>query len=327
MSTSSDVSLGSLRLQAQQRADLENNPAVSTQEWNQYISQSYKELYDLLIAAYGNDYYVATTYQFTIGNSQFVTLPDGGTGFQNSSGTQAQKFYKLLGVDLQYSSSPNGWVTLKRFEFIERNKYANPNMAVTWTGMSNLRYRLEGNNLYFVPIPMAGQVAQIWYIPAPTSLQYQLPTVTALGGSIGSLSDTTGLSSGMNVAGGPAGGLIVPNNTIISTLSSTSVTFSNTSNVSSPSSILSFWNDSQTLDGISGWEEYIIIDAAIKAQIKQEGPFEPLMAQKAEIKARVESMSEGRDVGQAQHVSDALGANNYGSGEGWGYGDGYGGGW
>ena len=42
MSTSSQASLGALRLQAQQRADMENNPAISTAEWNQYISQSYK---------------------------------------------------------------------------------------------------------------------------------------------------------------------------------------------------------------------------------------------------------------------------------------------
>lgn len=318
MSTSSDVSLGSLRLQAQQRADLENNPAVSTQEWNQYISQSYKELYDLLVAAYGDDYYTATTYQFNLGATQFVALPDGTPSFQNSSGTQAQKFYKLLGVDLQYSSSPTGWITLRRFEFIERNKYAQPNTAVNWIGTSSLRYRVEGNNLMLIPQPAAGQLGQIWYIPAPTSLQYQLPVVTALSGTIGSLSDTTGLSAGMNAASTVA----LANNTIVSTLSSTSVTFSQAAVATSPSSIISFWNDSQSLDGIAGWEEYIVIDAAIKAQIKQEGPFEPLALQKQAMMQRIEAMANGRDVGQAQHVSDALSTNSFGSnGSGWGSDD------
>lgn len=323
MSTSSNVSLGSLRLQAQQRADMENNPAIPNQEWNQYISQSYKELFDLLISAYGNDYHVATTYQFQVGQSQFVTLPDGTPSFQNSDGTQAQKFYKLLGVDLQYSSSPSGWVTLKRFEFIERNKYAYPNTAANWNGYSNLRYRLEGNNLMLIPIPMAGQTARIWYIPAPTSLQFQLPVVTANGGTIGSISDTTGLSQGMNAASLAA----LSANATISTLSSISVTFSSAAIASSPSSIISFWNDSQTLDGISGWEEYVIVDAAIKGQIKQEGPIEPLMMQKAELKQRIEAMAEGRDAGQAHHVSDALSCNSYGwngtgggmGGDDWGY--------
>lgn len=316
MSTSSDVSLGSLRLQAQQRADLENNPAVSTQEWNQYISQSYKELFDLLVSAYGNEYHVATTYNFTTGQSQLIPLPDGTPAYQNSNGTQAQKFYKLLGFDLQYSASPTGYVTIRRFEFIERNRYANPNIAVNWNGYSNMRYRLEGANIMVMPQPMAGQSARIWYIPAPTSLQFQLPVITANGGTIGSLSDTTGLSAGMNAA---ATGTLAANATI-STLSSTSVTFSSSALTTSPSSIISFWNDSQTLDGISGWEEYIIIDAAIKAQIKQEGPFEPLALQKMAMLQRIEAMAEGRDVGQAHHVSDALGCNN----AGWG-GSGYGG--
>lgn len=319
MSTSSDVALGSLRLQAQQRSDMENNPAISPQEWNQYISQSYKELYDILVSSYGNDYYVASLYNFSVTNQQAYALPDGSPSFQNANGTQAQKFYKLLGVDLQYSSSPSGYVTLKRFELIERNKYAYPNVAVNFNGYSNMRYRLEGNNLYFIPIPMAGQNARIWYIPAPTSLQFQLPCVTALGGTICSLSDTTGLFAGMNVA--LAG--VVPNGTTIATLSSNSVTLSSNANATNPSSILSFWSDSTSLDGISGWEEYIIIDAAIKAQTKQEGPLEPLMAQKAQINQRIEAMAEGRDAGQAHHVSDALGANytdNFGSG--WGMGDG-----
>src|SRR5437868_757552 len=106
MSLSSSVSLGAMRIQAQQRADLENSGAISTPEWNQYLSQSYKELYDLLVAAYGNDYYVAAPYALTITGEQFYDLPSN--------------FYKLLGVDLQYSAAPTGWITLKRFEFIER---------------------------------------------------------------------------------------------------------------------------------------------------------------------------------------------------------------
>lgn len=319
MSTSSDVSLGALRLQAQQRSDLENNPFVSIAEWNQYISQSYKELVDLLVAAYGNEYFFATNYAFGITNAQSYSLPDGTPSFQNANGTQAQKFYKLLGVDLQYSSSPSGYVTLRRFEFIERNKYAYPNTAINWNGYSNLRYRIEGNSLFFIPVPMAGQTARIWYIPAPTSLQFLLPVVTAQGGTICSLSDTTGLAAGMNAFGSG----ILSSNTTISTLSSNSVTLSAAALSTNPSSILSFWSDSTTLDGIAGWEESIIIDAAIKALIKQESDFAPLALQKQAMKERIEGMAEGRDAGQAQHVSDVLGANAWGGYDGGGDMGGY----
>lgn len=102
MSTSSQASLGALRLQAQQRTGMENNNAITTSEWNQYASQSYKELYDLLISAYGNDYYVATQYQFNVTSNQQYPLPNGTPTYRNVNGTTAQKFYKLLGVDLQY---------------------------------------------------------------------------------------------------------------------------------------------------------------------------------------------------------------------------------
>lgn len=319
MSTSSDASLGAIRIQAQQRSDLENNPAVSNPEWNGYISQSYKELYDLLVGAYNNDYYVATTYTFTTSNAQSYALPNGTPSFVDDNGNIAQKFYKLLGCDLQYQSSPSGWVTLKRFEFIERNKYAYPNVAVNWSGYTNMRYRIEGNNFFMIPIPMTGQAVRLWYIPAPTSLQYML-TGYSVGGSavIGSMSDTTGIVQGMNVFSSLQN--VVPNNTTILSVSTTTMTMSANAFSSVNANTFTMWNDATTLDGIAGWEEYIVVDAAIKAQIKQEGDFSPLGAQKADMKARIESMAEGRDVGQAMHVSDVLGANAYswdGAG-GWG---------
>ena len=86
---------------------------------------------------------------------------------------------------------------------------------------------------------------------------------------------------------------------------------------------LYFWNDSTIINGISGWEEYIVIDSAIKARSKQEEPVDELRIQKAEIIGAIEGMAEGRDAGQAHHVSDALGANGYFGEGGWsdgGYG-------
>jgi len=323
MSTSSDVSLGSLRIQAKERSDLENNPSVSDAEWNSYLSNSYKRLYNMLIAAYGNDYYVANTYVFNLTNSQNYPLPDGTPNFIDSTGATAQKFYKLLGVDLQYSASPSGWVTMKRFEMISRNRYAYPNTAINFNGYTNLRYRVSGNTLMFMPVPMAGQVIRIFYAPAPTSIQFMLPGyTTASSNVIGSMSDTTGLSIGMNVYSSLQG---VVNQSTISQTSTTTVTLSNTALSSQNANIFSFWNDATTFDGISGWEEFVIIDSAIKAQIKQEGDISGLVAERQDMVDEIQSMAEGRDIGQAMHVSDVLGASSYSDGYG-GYGDG-GGGW
>ncbi len=319
MSTSSDACLGALRIQAKFRADLENNGAVSDPEWNSYITQSAKELRDLLVGAYGNGYYANHIYQFSLGNSQTYPLPNGSSQFLSTTGSTAAKFYKLSGVDLQYSASPTGWVTLRRFEFIERNKYAYPNSAINTNGYTNLRYTLLGDQLMFMPSPMASQQARIFYISAMTSLQFLLPCQFTSGSPAVTMLDTTGLSPGMNAYGD----VIAANTTISTVTGTTTITLSTNALSTKVNGMAFYWDDASSFDGIDGWEEYVIIDAAIKAQIKQEGDYSGLAGQKMEMKARIEAMAEGRDVGEASHVSDVLGANSYGLGcgdDGWGNG-------
>ena len=308
MSSSSQIALGALRLEAQYRADMENNPAISDQEWNSYANRSYKELYDLLVSAYGNEYEFAAAYQFTTGNSQFYPLPDGTPNFQDVNGNTAVKFYKLSGVDLQYSASPTGWITLRNFEFIQRNRFYPPNTAGTWSGQTNLRYRVQGDNLFLIPTPQTGQLVQIWYAPAPTSLIFSPPSQTTISSTTVSLPDVTGLSVGMNVTG-PG----IQNSATISTINSTTnqISLSSAATLTQTNAILQIWSDGAMVEGLSGWEEYIIIDMAIKAGIKQENDVTELKVQKADMRARIEAMAEGRDQGQAHHVSDSVAVNAY----------------
>ncbi len=313
MSISSQASLGSLRQQAMEISDNEINAAITTQAWNSFINNSFKRLYDMLVAAYDNNYEFAQTYQFTLGASQFYPLPDGTATYQNSIGGTAAKFYKLLGVDLQYSGSPSGWVTLKRFNFIERNKNAWPNSAINTNGYTNLRYGIQGDNLMFMPVPMSGQQARIFYVPAPTNLQYRLNTNIVGSVSVLTFTDTTGLSVGMNITGNG-----------IATGATISAVGSQTIGISTPTigaytqSLLSMWDDSSLVEGVSGWEEFIILDAALKAQGKQENDVSVLAAQRQDIVARIEAMAEARDAGQAFHVSDVMGANSSGYDGSWG---------
>lgn len=319
------VSLGYLRMQAQQRSDLENNPAVSTSEWNGYLSSSYKELYDKLVGAYGNDYYISLPYQFSLNGSQFYNLPDGSTNFLINSAA-APAFYKLSGVDLQYSGSPSGWVSLRNFEFISRNKYAYPNLNANINGYTNLRYRIVGNQLMLIPIPATSQLAQIWYVPEPTSLQYAPTCALTSSSATITVSDTGGLSIGMSVyaLSGIADGTTISsintsNNTVVLSLAATATL---------PITTVLFWTDAVQIDGISGWEEYVIVDAAIKANIKQDNPIEGLTLQLQKMNERINAMAEARDQGQAFHVSDALSINgggydsddDFGGGGGFGWG-------
>ena len=238
------MTLGELMIAVRQRADMLPNgysPTtngtdyfVTDTELVSYINQSYFELYDLMISSYGANYFVKQPpYSFTTdGTSSQFALPSD--------------FYKLLGVDLQLSA--NAFCNIMPFEFVERNRFTAPNLQ-SFLGRTNLRYRLNGDNLWLTPIPAGGQVIQVWYVPR------------------------------------------------LQTLTSTSA----------------------TADGISGWTEYIIVDAAIKCLAKEESDVSVLMAQKQALTVRIQAMSDSRDVGSPHKVGDALAAAaGYQTGAGWG---------
>ena len=172
---SAELSLGELRLRCQQRADRENSQFVSTAEWNFFINQAMYELYDLLIDSY-EDYFEAPEVTFTVnGTSQKYPLPDGQASFTDSATglpIVAPAFYKLSGVDLAVSNTNNGFVNMNKYNLIDRNKFVYPNSSSTIYGVFNLQYRLMGNNIRFIPVPSAGSVIRLLYIPRlPTLLQ------------------------------------------------------------------------------------------------------------------------------------------------------------
>ena len=228
------MQLSDLQAAIFQRADMVGSQFVSTPELTSYINQSYFELYDLLVSAYGEDYFVASpAYTVTTdGVSELFALPSD--------------FYKLLGVDLQVT--PQQWMTLKPFAFSERNKHSYPNYQSPY-GITNLRYRPQGNFLWLRPLPMGAQTLRLWYVPKLAPLV----------------------------------------------------------------------NGTDTVDGVSGWTEYIIVDGAIKCLQKQESDVSVLMAQKQALAIRILEMAENRDVGTAMRVADVRGDggdwNGYGFGE------------
>jgi hypothetical protein len=222
------MSLGQVRLLAQQRADRVNSNFVTKEEWNSYINQSYAELYDLLVTLY-EDYYVAAPLTFiTDGSTNQYTLPNGS----NFNGAPA--FYKLLGADCGLGANGNAWVTLHKFEFISRNRYVFPNVTSTFLGVFNLRYRVVGNTLFFIPTPSANQYIRLWYIPRVNTLL----------------------------------------------------------------------KDSDMLESVSGWIEYVIVDAAIKCLQKEESDVSVLLAQKQMLIDRIQSSAMNRDAGQPDTISD-----------------------
>ncbi len=235
----STMTLAQLKTAVRQRADMEHTQFVSDAELTSYINQSYFELYDLLIQKYGNDYYVADPYSITTdGTHDKYALPDD--------------FYKLLGVDLALANSLDSFITIRPFNWSDRNRYAVPNFQ-NFYGVTNLRYRIQNNKIWLTPKPQAGQTIRINYVPRMTELV----------------------------------------------------------------------DDSDVVDGISGWTEYIIIDAAIKCLQKEESDPTVLAVQKVAMIKRIEAAAENRDTGFPATVSDSQYLDYFfPSGSGSGYGSG-----
>lgn len=170
------MTLLQLRTAVRQRADMVNSTFVSDSELTSYINQSYFELYDLLVTLY-EDYYVATPVTIPTDGSTFLyPLPDG------TLYSAAPALYKLLGVDLGLNMSSNAWVTLKKFDFISRNRYVYPQLQSNYLGVFNLQYRIVGNNLMFIPTPSSGQYFRLWYVPRLTTLSGDSDTCDGISG-------------------------------------------------------------------------------------------------------------------------------------------------
>jgi len=237
------VSLQWTRLMAQLRSELYNSQYVSLPEWNSYISNSYKDLYNFLIQHFEDEYYSSLTYSLTTdGSSQLYSLP--------------ADFYKATLVEVSLNASdPNSWVTLRRYNKIQQNLWNFPNVY-TFYGVTNIRYRFTGNYLQIVPITQACQTIRIWYAPRPKILMA----------------------------------------------------------------------DTDILDGIAGYEEYVLLSAARKAMVKQEQDVSEVDLEIKFIEDNLEEAASNRDISEPATVSDSRMRNFAWSDDG-GYGGNSGSGW
>lgn len=248
---SGQMSLGEIRLASQQRADRVNSNFVTLPEWNTFIRLAQYELYDLLIDLDQMRYVAPTAGFISNGSTYLYPLPDGIRTFVGPDGSNfvPRPFYKLIGVDMGLSNAQQAWVTVTQFNFIDRNKFLYPNSASTIYGVFNCQYRLNDNNIQFIPVPSGNQPFRLWYIP-----RLEVPLA-----------------------------------------------------------------DNDLVDGVSGWEQYVIIRAAKYALDKEESDTTKLDEEIGFLTKRIEAAAQTRDVGQADTISDTR-TNMGGFNGGWGRG-------
>lgn len=229
----SNVTLADLKTRSREAADMVGSTFIEDAELTRYINASAQELYDLLVAAYGQEYYLDEFNIPIVSGTDTYALPTD--------------FYQLLGVDLLLDANGNEAVTLKPYMLSERNKYNNSYVSA-YASDSTVRakYRLQNGNIKLIPEPSGGYSLNIIYIPAMT--------------------------------------LMV--------------------------------SDVDTLDGVNGWEEYIVLDTAIKMGRKEETDVSVLTFQKNELLKRIESLAGKRDAGFPEVVGDVSATNGGGFSDG-----------
>jgi hypothetical protein len=173
--TSGQMSLYELRLSSQQTCDRVNSNFVSMPEWNKFINLAADELYDLITTSYEDYQMYQPVYFLTNGQTSTYPMPDGVTPFYTAANNYTQTIvpppiYKLAGIDLGLNNAPNGFVTVSKYNFIDRNRYVFPNTASTIYGVFGLQYRFLGNTIRFIPQPSSSQPIGIWYIPRRVQL-------------------------------------------------------------------------------------------------------------------------------------------------------------
>lgn len=63
-------------------------------------------------------------------------------------------------------------------------------------------------------------------------------------------------------------------------------------------------DDADTFDGINGWEDMAVLDAAIKMMIKEESDPQALMLERQRIEARIQKISKSRNFESGGKVTD-----------------------
>ena len=60
--------------------------------------------------------------------------------------------------------------------------------------------------------------------------------------------------------------------------------------------------DSQTIDGVAGWEEAVILEVAIRCAMKWEGEVTGLLEERAQVDARIDEEAEMRSLHTTRHI-------------------------
>lgn len=137
------VTLAALTTAAQRRAGLVGAASVDATALANMVQQSATACYDLILEAFGEDYFMKSSSITTSAGTATVALP--------------ADFYRLLMLFYPTTGDVNGLEPIPYPEF-------DPSTAA-WSSSSPPRYHLEADNVRFSPCPNAVYTVGIFYVP------------------------------------------------------------------------------------------------------------------------------------------------------------------
>jgi hypothetical protein len=135
-----------LRTRVRERAGFDSagaGTAVADTMINRLLQASAASLYDLIVSAYGEDYFASSTTLTILANTAAVALP--------------ANFSRALGVDAVFGTE---FYPITTFPFHERTARVD-----AWAVDALPRYRLFGNQLIVMPTPPSNQPLTLHYVP------------------------------------------------------------------------------------------------------------------------------------------------------------------
>lgn len=289
------------------RADMENSQFVSDAEITDYINASTAELDDLLTQNF-QDYRLTSRIISLSGTQSFYNLPED--------------FFKLRGVDCDVNDNFSQPYTLSPFEFAERNQYnLLPVAAGALGALMDMRYRVVGDSIQLIPTPQSSLYLRLWYYQATKKLSNTTRTFTT--SDVSTSADTItyashGYSVGDRISFTTSSALPAP--LVISTdyytVPTTKSAFklaTSRDNAFKNSTVdltdvgvgtQTIDDDTDLYDGQNGWEEYVIVDCAMKCLEKEESDTTALFARKQQLIARLQRVGKNRDAGMPKQIID-----------------------
>lgn len=321
------ATLLSMTTRVRRRADMENTQFVTDAEIYRYLNDSLTELYDLFV----------TSYQHYVMNEVDATLDGSGEYFIRTVAGQSNfginDFMKLEGISIDVGGR---LIAMERFMFGERDmlEYL-PSTVLAY----NTKYCFVGDRIKFTN-DVANTPIKIWYIPCRHHLEpFSINTDYLGGGSFGNITAVS--ADGTVITMAPAGIALINtyhNNRVdqglpsyvqnnlpttsapqsVGTIQSVDLgtnTFVVTMNTDQNFQMLPAGGDAlfpsltPAIDTVmhylcEGWEEYAIIDSAIKCLEKEESNVETLVRDKEMVRIRIGDVAIERDAGTPFRVTD-----------------------